>query len=249
LSIEKGNINREAISPVLIVSRERLKKSAMMMTVDSHNFDRLLRGVGEPSATWKNSLINGVKWLSSHELPKRVNVVTEKKIYSQGEKIRFTAQVYDESYNLINDANLSVEIKPESDLPGVFEFDLQNRTDGSYVGEYRSKNPGEFHYKVVAERGDLSIGVFEGNFGVETYSPELNNLFRNEKLLRAIAEKSGGLYFPFESFDPDSLNIESDAIIEKSDRTFEAWSYQVLLIILLTLLAVEWFLRKRGGLL
>jgi len=95
----------------------------------------------------------------------------------------------------------------------------------------------------------LSIGVFEGNFGVETYSPELNNLFRNEKLLKAIAEKSGGLYFPFESFDPDSLNLESDAIIEKSDRTFEAWSYQVLMFILLTLLTVEWYLRKRGGLL
>lgn len=249
LSIGTGKTDSGTNSPALIVSGEGLNKSAMIMTVDSHNFDRLLRGIGESSSTWKNSLINGVKWLSSHERPKRVNVTTDKKIYSQGEKIRFTAQVYDDSYNLIDDANLSVEIKSESDSSELFEFDLQNLTDGNYAGEYRSKNPGEFHYKAVAKRGDLLIGVFGGNFGVETYSPELDNLFRNEKLLKAIAEKSGGLYFPIESFDPDSLNIESSAIIEKSDRTFEAWSNQILMLVLLTLLAVEWYMRKRGGLL
>jgi len=249
LSIGTGKTDSGTSSPALIVSGEGLNKSAMIMTVDSHNFDRLLRGIGESSSTWKNSLINGVKWLSSHERPKRVNVTTDKKIYSQGEKIRFTAQVYDDSYNLIDDANLSVEIKSESDSSELFEFDLQNLTDGNYAGEYRSKNPGEFHYKAVAKRGDLLIGVFGGNFGVETYSPELDNLFRNEKLLKAIAEKSGGLYFPIESFDPDSLNIESSAIIEKSDRTFEAWSNQILMLVLLTLLAVEWYMRKRGGLL
>lgn len=249
LSIGTGKTDSGTNSPALIVSGEGLNKSAMIMTVDSHNFDRLLRGIGESSSTWKNSLINGVKWLSSHERPKRVNVTTDKKIYSQGEKIRFTAQVYDDSYDLIDDANLSVEIKSESDSSELFEFDLQNLTDGNYAGEYRSKNPGEFHYKAVAKRGDLLIGVFGGNFGVETYSPELDNLFRNEKLLKAIAEKSGGLYFPIESFDPDSLNIESSAIIEKSDRTFEAWSNQILMLVLLTLLAVEWYMRKRGGLL
>jgi len=249
LSIGTGKTDSGASSPALIVSGEGLNKSAMIMTVDSHNFDRLLQGIGESSSTWKNSLINGVKWLSSHERPKRVNVTTDKKIYSQGEKIRFTAQVYDDSYDLIDDANLSVEIKSESDSSELFEFDLQNLTDGNYAGEYRSKNPGEFHYKAVAKRGDLLIGVFGGNFGVETYSPELDNLFRNEKLLKAIAEKSGGLYFPIESFDPDSLNIESSAIIEKSDRTFEAWSNQILMLVLLTLLAVEWYMRKRGGLL
>lgn len=249
LSIGTGKTDSGTSSPALIVSGEGLNKSAMIMTVDSHNFDRLLRGIGESSSTWKNSLINGVKWLSSHERPKRVNVTTDKKIYSQGEKIRFTAQVYDDSYDLIDDANLSVEIKSESDSSELFEFDLQNLTDGNYAGEYRSKNPGEFHYKAVAKRGDLLIGVFGGNFGVETYSPELDNLFRNEKLLKAIAEKSGGLYFPIESFDPDSLNIESSAIIEKSDRTFEAWSNQILMLVLLTLLAVEWYMRKRGGLL
>ncbi len=249
LSIGTGNTDSKTNSPALIVSGEGLNKSAMIMTVDSHNFDRLLRGIGESSSTWKNSLINGVKWLSSRERPKKVNVTTDKKIYSQGEKIQFTAQVYDDSYDLIDDANLSVEIKSESDSSELFEFDLQNLTDGNYAGEYRSKNPGEFHYNVIAKRGDLSIGVFEGNFGVETYSPELDNLFRNEKLLKAIAEKSGGLYFPLESFDPDSLNIESSVIIEKSDRTFEAWSNQILMLVLLTLLAVEWYMRKRGGLL
>ena len=249
LSIGTGKTDSGTNSPALIVSGEGLNKSAMIMTVDSHNFDRLLRGIGESSSTWKNSLINGVKWLSSHERPKRVNVTTDKKIYSQGEKIRFTAQVYDDSYDLIDDANLSVEIKSESDSSELFEFDLQNLTDGNYAGEYRSKNPGEFHYKAVAKRGDLLIGVFGGNFGVETYSLELDNLFRNEKLLKAIAEKSGGLYFPIESFDPDSLNIESSAIIEKSDKTFEAWSNQILMLVLLTLLAVEWYMRKRGGLL
>ena len=249
LSIGTGKTDSGTNSPALIVSGEGLNKSAMIMTVDSHNFDRLLRGIGESSSTWKNSLINGVKWLSSHERPKRVNVTTDKKIYSQGEKIRFTAQVYDDSYDLIDDANLSVEIKSESDSSELFEFDLQNLTDGNYAGEYRSKNPGEFRYKAVAKRGDLLIGVFGGNFGVETYSPELDNLFRNEKLLKAIAEKSGGLYFPIESFDPDSLNIESSAIIEKSDKTFEAWSNQILMLVLLTLLAVEWYMRKRGGLL
>lgn len=249
LSIGTGNTDGKTNSPALIVSGEGLNKSAMIMTVDSHNFDRLLRGIGESSSVWKNSLINGVKWLSSHERPKKVNVTTDKKIYSQGEKIRFTAQVYDDSYDLIDDANLTVEIKSESDSSELFEFDMQNLADGNYAGEYRSKNPGEFHYKVVAKRGDLSIGVFEGNFGVETYSPELDNLFRNEKLLKAIADKSGGLYFPFESFDPDSLNIESSVIIEQSDRTFEAWSNQILMLVLLTLLAVEWYMRKRGGLL
>ena len=249
LSMETRILNSGTNTPVLIVSEEGVKKNAMIMTLDSHNFDRQLRGIGEPSSTWKNTLINGVTWLSSHKLPERVTVTTEKKIYSQGEKILFTAQVYDESYNLVDDANLLMEIKSETDISEEFVFDFQNRSNGSYTGEYISKFPGKFKYKAIANRGDLLIGDFEGNFGVETYLPELDNLFRNKQILMFIAEKSGGKYYPFESFNQDSLIIESGTIIEKSNKTFEAWSNQLLMFVLLTSLGLEWYMRKKGGLL
>ncbi|OGU76961.1 MAG: hypothetical protein A2W11_05195, partial [Ignavibacteria bacterium RBG_16_35_7] len=55
-------------------------------------------------------ILNSIKWLNSPEDKKRVQIRTLKKLFALGEEVEFTAQVYDDAFNPISDAEVKVRL-------------------------------------------------------------------------------------------------------------------------------------------
>ena len=249
VSEKSGSMNNDGGKPILIVSEREGQKSAMLMVTDSYIFDMLLRGIGDYSATWKKTILQGINWLSIHDAPSRINVNTDKQLYSQGENVKFNAAVYDEYYEPLEDIDLQVYLREDSSSGEEYQFGMVNLTSGKYGGEYLSNSPGRYKYSVVAKQGEIEVGEIAGEFRVEKYSPEFALLGRNETVLIKIARNTGGTYIPYELFEPDSVEIEVEVYRKSSIADFRVWNDIRLMLLLLILLAVEWVLRKRGGLL
>ncbi|MCH8272818.1 MAG: hypothetical protein IIB41_06145, partial [Candidatus Marinimicrobia bacterium] len=110
-------------------------------------------------------------------------------------------------------------------------------------------SPGRYRYRAVAKKGEIDVGEIRGEFRVEKYSPEFAVLGRNETILAAIARNTGGTYIPYELFEPESIKIEEGVYHKRLNAEFRIWNDVRLMVLLLILLAAEWILRKRGGLL
>ena len=249
LSDETGNMNADGGKPIYLVSEKGGQKSAMLMVTGSYTFDMLLRGIGNYSGTWGKTLLQGINWLSIHDAPSRISVKTDKQLYSQGEKVKFYAVVYDEYYEPMENIEIQVNLTKDSNPSEEYQFNIVNFSSGRYSGEYLSKSPGRYKYKVVAEKGEINLGEYSGEFRVEEYSPEFALLGRNESVLVNIAKNTGGTYTPYELFEPDSIKFEEGTYRKRSKAEFSVWNDERLMLILLILLAGEWILRKRGGLL
>ena len=66
------------------------------------------------SDVYKRQILSTTRWLNAPDDQKKVKIKTSKKIYSSGELVEFTAQVYDESFNPVSEAEVKVNINAQN---------------------------------------------------------------------------------------------------------------------------------------
>ncbi|NQS97155.1 MAG: hypothetical protein HQ591_01755 [candidate division Zixibacteria bacterium] len=214
----------------------------------AHDLWRL--SLQDPEHSQGDSLISGfwrraVRWLSTREEEELFRISTGKDIFTSGERIPFTAHIYDESYRPLPGAMVEIEIAgPEGNL----SLDLNPTNVGEYTAAARFFQEGNYRYRGRAVSGEDTLAT-GGEFTVETFNPEFLDPAMRPNLLRNIADVSGGrFYLPaefsafFDDYTPPPVNYTQ----RKEVRIFPRWFSLIAVIALLT---VEWVIRKRKGML
>jgi len=111
-------------------------------------------------------------------------------------------------------------------------------------------SPGEFIFIGEAELPDGKI-IYSTNqlVVIQDVNIELRELIQEQNILVQVASKSGGIYVPIESLDSMFSNIEITPIQYMRNYQISGLSTQNYWWILIVLLAIEWMLRKKLGLL
>lgn len=195
---------------------------------------------------------NTVKWLSVENIGKNFTISTSKEKYNLGETVEILAQVYDKSYNAYDKAKVNVTIQAKN--AEKREITLQNYGNGKYITKVNGLKNGDYQVFGTAYISNNSeYAKDQTRFEVELNNLEKSNIVLNKTLLENLADMNKGKYY-------DANNISSlNEDIKKSDFHFEKsvttkkeivlWNYSILLIIIITALGLEWFIRKRLGLL
>ena len=192
---------------------------------------------------------NTVKWLMVNDVDKLVDFKTTKNFYSGDEKIEITAQVYDAALNPIDDANVTMQLK---DTASVREITLNPVGNGRYYVSLENLNAGEYSYTGKAVFEGKNLGSDLGRFTVGELNLEFRNLMMNAGLLNNISGRTGGkFYYPDEASQViDDIkahdNFKEFPVTVKNET--DLWNLPLLLAIAIILFAIEWFLRKRTGL-
>lgn len=192
-------------------------------------------------------LNNTVKWLSIENLGKTLIVSTSKNSYNLGETVEIFAQVYNKTSDPIENAEVSTKIGSNE----VKSF--QNIGNGRYVLKVNGLKEGNYTANIEAKLNSQQIGKENIAFTVEKSNQEYSEITLNKSLLMSLSKVTQGKYYDVDNFE--SLNQD----IKKSDFHFEKvslqkkeivlWNYPYILAIIILLLSVEWFIRKRLGLL
>ena len=197
-----------------------------------------------------NFIVNSLRWLKAGEEQKLVSIKSSKKNYSQGEKIEFSAQVSDESLNPVSDAEIKIKINSDKN---EYETEMQNVGPGLYEGSILINQTGDFRYSGEALSNGRLLGKDNGSFNIGEIDLEMVNPVMNYSLLKLIADESGGEFYSPENYKSvitkiGELNrISSKEKILKSEITL--WSDTWMLIAAIILFSLEWFIRKRSGML
>ncbi len=231
--------------PVLLSHRSAGIKSMIMFGSGFWRWHFSLAEDKEYNKGWTYLLKNIVRWLGSGTKDKNVILTTGKKTFELGEYISPVTQVYDGSFNPVDDAVVQTEI---SGPGGKFEIYGDGNGQGSYSGRFMAFAEGNYQIRTTAFKNDIELGSDSLNIFVIPVNREFMFTNQNYTFLQQLSEKFNGKYYHENIAKdlPDDLDLSPKR--ERRELTVELWHKMAMLIIILILLSAEWFIRKRLGL-
>lgn len=195
-----------------------------------------------------DGLINKIVQLLSVTEDKSFFRVKTKDPVMQNEAVFFEAELYNESYELINDpeVNLLITDSTKKTYPYIF-----NKTDQAYQLNLGIFPIGTYTYKAFVKHGQKQYEK-SGSFTVMPVNHEAVNLLADHHLLSRIATSHNGETIPpaqlqkIKQLLDERDDIHSISNLQKkfTDLIGNPWLFAIILI----LLSAEWTIRKRSGL-
>ena len=193
---------------------------------------------------------NITTWLTAGSDERLVRVSSSEDLYGGGEPIRLSGQVYDESLNPITNATVNVDVTGPTgrDLPYI----MTNDGGGRYTLSIGSLPEGKYQFSASASADGRDVGMDQGSFDVGRLSLEFRNTTADPFFMRQLATRTGGLSFLISEVDSIhtmmlAQGLLDDQLVSTESRT-RLWQQYPFLILITTLLTVEWLVRKRSGL-
>lgn len=194
-----------------------------------------------------NELIGkSVQYISVKEDKRRFRVSLNKNIFNENEQVLFDAELYNSSYELINEPDVSMVITDGSGKEFNFVF---NKTGRAYSLNAGFLPVGNYNYKanVFSNGENLS---FSGQFSVEPIQLEVYETAADHGLLRLLSEKFGGqMIYPSQLGSVGELLAQQNIkpIIYETSKTRSVINLKWIFFLLLGLLSAEWILRRYFG--
>ncbi|WP_435262804.1 VWA domain-containing protein [Tenacibaculum sp. nBUS_03] len=188
---------------------------------------------------------NIAQYLASNKKRKRLEV-TSKNIYPANATIQISAFYVDSNYKFDNRASLQLKVtNSKTKEVKILPFSLTNT---SYQVSVEGLLAGDYTYQVSVENQGFKK---YGRFKITTYQIEQQFTNADSNKLQKLAKNSGGkLIYPnqLESLISSLLSDKNYFTTQKSVITQKSlidWKW--ILILIASLLSIEWFLRKYHG--
>ncbi|MBN1996533.1 VWA domain-containing protein [candidate division KSB1 bacterium] len=228
--------------PLILIRTNGLQQSAAILSYGNWRLDFLMAGIEQHENVYTNLINNLIRWLESNRSFKTVNLETDKRFYHFGDGVQIQVKVSDEDRKTRTDANVQLEVSGKDK-----KYYTLNTEQDYYKTQIFPQVPGDYTLTATAHTGSLFLGADTLQISVGDYSAELADIPQKKALLQGIAQISNGQYL-----SPDSLDllkkINPGRIRESIVfRENELWNDKKILAILIVFLAVEWFIRKKKG--
>lgn len=167
--------------------------------------------------------------------------------FSEHEQVQFTAELYNESYEMINSPEVTMSISDQKGKKFDFTF---SRTTAAYHLNAGVFPPGDYAYVARVKSGNKVLQE-SGEFSVAAVYTESLRLVADHSLLHSLASAHKG-----EMVYPSQLSRLAEMIRKRDDIVSVSYSQKKfsdiinlfwVLLLIIGLLSTEWFIRKRGG--
>ena len=238
-------------APVITVHRYGLGKVMAVTTHEMWRWDLMMWGTGGTNASYEQFWNNAVRWLTIRDGSRRVRVASDKLQYRSGEMVNFNGQVYDENYQPVDGATVSVTISAKQEDGQILQIDLtpSRHGNGRYKGALRYLPMGEYTTRASATLNGVSLGTDTGGFTVGEASIEFDQTKMNQPLLTQLSAMTGGQFYSVEESDQLIDDLSFSAVSTQQTRDIQLWNHPIILFLFIILLTAEWLLRRRYGLL
>ena len=172
--------------------------------------------------------------------------VSGEHVYNENEAIIFNAELYNQNYELINDPEVTMQIG-NKDKSYTYTF---SRTFKSYHLDAGKLPVGDYQWKANVVIGDKKYEK-NGYFSVKKVNIEAMNLIADHQLLKNIATiNRGAMFYPNQLNELENKiknNKEIITVARYNKRHNSLLNSILMLIVIVSSLGAEWFLRKWSG--
>jgi uncharacterized membrane protein len=241
--------------PLLVTENYGRGKTAVLATSGTWRW-QMSAALDDPSHDlfWQQLL----RWLAADSPGQVVATMPQATLMDEGQ-VKLTAVVRDKEFTPAADAKVEARvIEPDGDSEMVEMAPVPN-TPGTYAMEWTAEKPGSYVAEVSAtdsSRNTAMNGAHESSedlgkdvisFRREDGVAENFHTGQNRELLVKLAEQTGGRYWEQSELErlPKEISY-SEAGISVRD-TKELWDMPVVFLLLLGLMAGDWLLRRKWG--
>lgn len=194
-----------------------------------------------------NELIHKmVQYLALRQNEDNLNVIYPA-LFEETDDVKLTAELYNDSYELVNTPDVLIRIKNDSLREFNYQFD---RTDNYYTLNAGSLRPGDYSFEAQTTLGNQHF-TENGKFSVVKNEIETQNKQADFEVLYQIAQMSGGNFQPLANsgtlLDNLANNKQITTQVFHQNIQSEWISLKMLFFLVVVTLATEWFFRKYWG--
>ncbi|WP_372751022.1 hypothetical protein [Labilibaculum sp.] len=191
-----------------------------------------------------NDLINKTLQYLSLKIEKDQLLVTYKKNILEGDRIAIDAELYNQTYELVNNTDLSLVLTNQDGKSFHYSF---NKQQGKY--QLIISNLPKGRYSFVAETENLEKNIKKtGEFIVNFNNVEARNLQADSKVLSQISNLTGGEVFKSVNISKIAQAIRQNEYANQlliEEEKYGSFIDVLFIMISIMMMAIlEWFLRK-----
>ena len=173
--------------------------------------------------------------------------LVNKNSFAENEPVTFDAEVYNDNYELINTPDVAITLVNSDNKSFPYTF---SKTEKGYTLNAGFLPAGRYGYKAVVNIGGKLFQA-TGELSVTALQVEQTETVADHRILYALARKSGG-----EMIYPNQMEELAKILLARDDIKTITYSHyklrdlidlKLVFYIIMGLLTLEWFLRKRAG--
>lgn len=232
--------------PLILFSQNNNSKVGVITGVDIWRW-RMQNYLQTQNFDAFDEIINKMALYLSVKGDKSLFRVYAEEVYGENRTVELTAELYNESYELISEPDVSFTLTDSEGKKFTSQFSKQNN---AYYLNLGKLPVGDYQWEATTKSGNNSYRK-TGRFSVQEILVESVNLVADHDLLKNISQSSNGQFFTvdqldkIEQFIKNNENIKPVATYHKKySLLLNSWIY---LTVIMLLLGIEWFMRKWGG--
>jgi uncharacterized membrane protein len=240
--------DRNRVAPLLVEERYGRGRTMAMMASDTWRWRMMLESSNKSFETfWRNLMrytVDGVR--------RPVEATTERTVYGTGEGVRLRAEVGDEKYMPIANAQVTAHVTSPSGRQS--DVELKPASEGGFEGyqaAFRPDEAGTYRVEVTAAAHGAqakALAPAATSFIVGPLNREARDAAQNRELLKRLASDTGGQYYTLARAQDMIEDLTHTGGAGSVRETKELWDMPINFLLVTLLAAGEWFIRKRKGL-
>ena len=239
-------------APLLTIGRFGKGRTLALMSDDAWRWNFIAAGNKESPQNHLKLVRQAARWLAQEPSFEQLQLRPIAAAIP-GEKIQIKLKVLKDDFTPTRQATVQLRVfGPEGEPTAVAAS--ADSEEGEYTGEFIPTKEGTHRVEAEASLGGKVLGKDRGSFTAAFAYGETDDGLPRLDLLKRIAENSKGEYFSINDWNDKALDkvaakLESIApsqLVEQ--RQTRLWSTLWPFAIVLTLLSIEWYLRRKWGL-
>lgn len=231
--------------PLLSIYNGDERKSAVLSGSGIWKWKLQESGLHETPELFNELFGKLIQYLATKDDKRNFRVSSTDESYFESEPVEFNTEVYNELFEKVYDYNIDLQLT-NSDNETV-EYNYVNTPTENY--QINGLAPGVYRYTAATSLAG-NREVASGSFAVQKLALEDIDLTADFQLLRNISNNSGGQFFALEDADQavDAIAALNPKPLARSNERLNPIIHNPwILLLLLSLLSIEWFTRKYHG--
>jgi uncharacterized membrane protein len=234
-------------APVLAVGEAGKGRALALLTDSAWHWGFLAAGEGDDGRAFQRFWENAVRWLVRDPALTLLRIELARQEYRRDQPITARVRAMHADYTAAPGVEVTLDVNPAGAAPGtkpLRSLKVTTDSDGDADVDAGLLAPGAYRMTGHATLNGRAV-VQDQTFVVRAAGPELDDVAARDRVLRELAQVSGGDYRAEKL--PRLAVRPSREIRVGRQETVEVWSRPPLLMVGLALLLIEWTLRRRSG--
>jgi uncharacterized membrane protein len=235
-------------APLLALWDHGRGRAMALMTDDSWTWAFTVHRTGDPSRLYDRFWGNALRWLVRDPDLTNLQVTADPPSVEPGAPLGAQVTAREADYQPAAGAEVTVELSSVRDQKQVASAKATTAPDGTARVTFPPQPVGAYRLHAVARSGERVLGEGDDAVAVRTVGPELTDPSVRADVLSDLSRSTGGKAYrlPLQGL-PDLPLLDPPVVEVGRSRDWPLWDRWEWLLLLGTLLGLEWLLRRRYG--